>query len=114
MRYRSARTVPGENPPLRTGCELGGTGVGVAAVLSDSRVGVSRMATARPHEEQKRTFSEETAPHLEQVTIGRIVSHRVERQWVRSVPRTPVVSLPQLRYHNLALAILPTSSFPHP
>jgi len=28
---------------------------------------------ARPHEEQKRTFSEDTAPHPEQVTIGRIV-----------------------------------------
>jgi hypothetical protein len=41
----------------------------MAAVLSGSRVGVSRMATGRPHEEQKRTFSEDTAPQPEQVTM---------------------------------------------
>ena len=33
-----------------------------------------------PHEEQKQTLSEDTAPHLEQVTIGRIVSHCQARQ----------------------------------
>ncbi len=38
------------------------------------------MAMERPHEEQKRTFSEDTAPHPEQLTIGRIVSHRAARQ----------------------------------
>jgi hypothetical protein len=43
--------------------------VGAAAILSGSRVGVSRLAMARPHEEQKRTFSEDTAPQPEQVTI---------------------------------------------
>ena len=31
-------------------------------------------------EEQKRTFSEHTAPQPEQVTIGRIVSYREARQ----------------------------------
>src|ERR1700693_5394174 len=69
IRYRSTRIVPGENPPPRRGCELGGTGVGAAAALSGSRVGVSRMAMTRPHEEQKRTFSEHTAPQPEQVIM---------------------------------------------
>jgi hypothetical protein len=46
-----------------------GAGTGMTAFRSCSRVGVSRMAIARPHEEQKRTFSEDTAPHPEQVTI---------------------------------------------
>ena len=49
---------------------------GMPPPQSASGVGASRTATARPHEEQKRTFSEHTAPHAEQVTIGRIVSHR--------------------------------------
>ena len=42
---------------------------GTTAFLSGSRVGVSRMAMARPHEEQKRTFSEHTAPQPEQVIM---------------------------------------------
>src|ERR1022692_3733686 len=69
IRYRSMRTVPGENPPLRGGCELGEADVGLTAGLSGSRVGASRMATARPHEEQKPTLSEDTAPQPEQVTM---------------------------------------------
>lgn len=43
--------------------------MGAAAILSGSRVGVSKLAMARPQEEQKRTFSEDTAPQPEQVTI---------------------------------------------
>ena len=69
-------TVPGENPPRCGGRELAGTGVGATAILSGSRVGVSRMDTARPHEEQKRMFSEDTAPQPEQVTMRRIVPRR--------------------------------------
>src|SRR5271165_109186 len=69
MRYRSARIVPGENPPLCGRRELGGASLGTTAFLSSSRVGVSTMETARPHEEQKRTFSEHTAPQPEQVTM---------------------------------------------
>src|ERR1700733_12826471 len=78
--YRSTRMVPGANPPLGGGCKPGGVGGGATAVLSGSGVGVSTMAMARPHEEQKRTLSEDTAPHPEQLTIGRIVSHRAARQ----------------------------------
>src|SRR5208282_761799 len=69
IRYRSTRTVPGENPPLCGGCELDETRAGTTAFLSDSRVGVSWMDMARPHEGQKRTFSEDTAPQPEQVTM---------------------------------------------
>ena len=43
--------------------------MGTTAFLSSSKVGVSRMAMARPHEEQKRTLSEHTAPQPEQVTM---------------------------------------------
>src|ERR1017187_9560410 len=69
IRYRSTRRVPGENPPLCGGRELAGTGLGTTAFLSGSRVGVSRMDMARPHEAQNRTFSEHTAPQPEQVTM---------------------------------------------
>jgi hypothetical protein len=69
IRYRSARTVPGANPPFRGGFELEGTAAGTTAFLSGSGVGVSRMATARPHEEQKRTFSEDATPQPEQVIM---------------------------------------------
>src|ERR1700687_6367704 len=69
IRYRSARTVPGANPPFRGGCELDGTGAGTTAFLSGSRVGVSRMDMARPHEEQKRTFSEDATPQPAQVIM---------------------------------------------
>src|ERR1700687_2656413 len=69
IRYRSRRTVPGETPPLFGGRELAGTGLGATAFLSGSRVGVSKMGMARPHEAQKRTFSEYTAPQPEQVTM---------------------------------------------
>jgi hypothetical protein len=69
---------------------------------------------ARPQEEQKRTLSEDTAPQPEQVSIGRIVSHRVDTQWIRAATRNPIVYSSQLRYDYPALAILPTSSFPHP
>jgi hypothetical protein len=41
------------------------------AVLSGSSAGVSGTAMGRPHAEQKRTFSEDTAPQPEQVTIRR-------------------------------------------
>ena len=44
--------------------------MGAMAFLSDSRVGVSRMVIARPHEAQKRTFSEHKVPQPEQVTIA--------------------------------------------
>src|ERR1700730_10744905 len=69
IRYRSARTVPGANPPLCGGGELKATGLGTTAFLSGSRVGVSRMDMARPHEEQKRTFSEDATPQPEQVIM---------------------------------------------
>ena len=52
-----------------TGCELMGIRTGATAFLSGSSVGVSRMETARPHEGQKRTFSEDTVPQPGQVTM---------------------------------------------
>ena len=49
---------------------LEGTGADTGAVLSGSKVGVSSGDMARPHEEQKRTFPDITAPHPEQVIMG--------------------------------------------
>src|SRR5271169_7014405 len=64
IRYRSMRTVPGENPPLCGGCDL--TGTGGPAVPVGSKVGVSGMEMARPQEGHKRAFSEHNAPQPEQ------------------------------------------------
>src|SRR5579862_7202743 len=85
IRYRSTRRVPGEKAPLQGGCEVMGTGAGMAAFRSGSKVGASRMLMARPHEEQKWTLPEDTAPQPEQLTIGRIVSYRRSRAGDSSV-----------------------------
>src|ERR1039457_901703 len=68
-RYRSIRTVPGENPPLCGGCDLTAAGGGPAALPPCSKVGVSGMAMARPQEGHKRAFSEHNAPQPEQVIM---------------------------------------------
>src|SRR5271165_3880653 len=68
IRYRSMRTVPGENPPLCGGCDLTGAG-GAAAGLPGSNVGVSGMEMARPQVGHKRAFSEHNAPQPEQVIM---------------------------------------------
>src|SRR5271157_186987 len=68
IRYRSMRTVPGENPPLCGGRDLRGTG-GPPAAPPGSKVGVSRMGMARPQEGHKRAFSEHNAPQAEQVIM---------------------------------------------
>src|SRR5271166_6960509 len=69
IRYRSMRTVPGENPPLCGGCELTGTGAGLAAVPLGSKGGLSGMEMARPQEGHKRAVSEHNAPQPEQVIM---------------------------------------------
>src|SRR5271157_5633862 len=69
IRYRSMRTVPGENPPLCGGWDRTGTATGPAAVPLGSKVGVSRMGMARPQEGHKRAFSEHNAPQPEQVIM---------------------------------------------
>src|ERR1017187_10511017 len=69
IRYRSMRTVPGENPPLCGGCDLAGGGAASAAVPLGSKVGVSGMEMARPQEGHKRAFSEHNAPQPEQVIM---------------------------------------------
>src|SRR5271166_5852830 len=69
IRYRSMRTVPGENPPLCGVCDLTGTGGGPAAMPVGSKVGVSGMEMARPQEGHKRAFSEHNSPQPEQVTM---------------------------------------------
>src|ERR1700737_218700 len=90
IRYRSARTVPGANPPLCGGGELEATGLGATAFLSGSRVGVSRIDRARPHEEQKRTFSEDATPQPEQV-IMRTDSIAPPGERVKPIERSAVV-----------------------
>src|ERR1035441_1442825 len=69
IRYRSMRTVPGENPPLCGGCDLAGGGAAPAGVPLGSKVGVSGMEMARPQEGHKRAFSEHNAPQPEQVIM---------------------------------------------
>src|ERR1035438_2645830 len=69
IRYRSTRSVPGENPPLAGGREPGVAGFGTTAIVSGSRVGVSRIGRDRPQVAQNRMFSEHTAPQPEQVTM---------------------------------------------
>src|ERR1700687_1007668 len=69
IRYRSMRTVPGENPPLCGGCDITGAGAEPAAGPRGSKVGVSGMEMARPQEGHKRAFSEHNAPQPEQVTM---------------------------------------------
>src|SRR5208283_4397776 len=69
IRYRSMRTVPGENPPLCGGCGLTGAGAGLAAGPLGSKVGVSGVERARPQEEHKWAFSEHNAPQPEQVIM---------------------------------------------
>src|SRR5271166_6611661 len=71
IRYRSMRTVPGENPPLGGGCDLTGSRTTAAAVPFGSKVGVSGTGTemARPQEGHKRAFSEHNAPQPEQVIM---------------------------------------------
>src|SRR5271166_2285763 len=68
IRYRSMRTVPGENPPLCGGCDLTGAGEPAAAPPC-SKVGVSGMEMARPQEGHIRAFSEHNAPQPEQVIM---------------------------------------------
>jgi hypothetical protein len=63
------RTVPGENPPLCGGCDLTGTGAGLAAGPLGSNVGVSGMEMARPQEGHRRAVSEHNAPQPEQVIM---------------------------------------------
>src|ERR1017187_9375622 len=69
IRYRSMRTVRGENPPLWGGCDLTGAGAEPAAVPLGSKVGVSGMEMARPQEGHRRVFSEHNAPQPEQVIM---------------------------------------------
>jgi hypothetical protein len=54
-------------------------GLPAPAIHIDLSDGFDHDDVVRPHEEQKRTLSEDTAPP-EQVTIGRIVSHREVRK----------------------------------
>src|SRR5271157_4350656 len=68
IRYRSMRTVPGENPPLCGGCDLAGAGAGLAAGPLCSKVGAG-MEMTRPQEGHKRAFSEHNAPQPEHVTM---------------------------------------------
>src|SRR5580693_5458049 len=69
IRYRSMRTVPGENPAPCSGRDLTGAGAGLAVVPLGSNVGASGMAMARPQEGHNRALSEHNAPQPEQVTM---------------------------------------------
>src|SRR5271166_3410459 len=97
IRYRSMRTVPGENPPLCGGCDLEGTGAGLAPC---SKVGVSGTERDRPQEEHKWAFSEHNAPQPEQVIMR---TDCIPRRHEVAKPYRPI-----LRVSNITVEKSPT------